>query len=115
MGGLFGVSFYKIDKIPTKDGYRQESMDGGSLPWKWFVSQKTGECVRAFLIDGRVLACEGMRVLAASIGKAPAVYDVPAGLMLVHDLERVWAVTQEYFDAEFCLASALVVEISTNS
>jgi len=109
MGGLFGVSFYDAAKVPTEDGYKQEPLSKDSLPWAWFVSRHTGACVMAFLLD------KSVRILATSIGDGPAAYDIPAGMMLVHDLGRVWAMTQENFDEDYCATLVLVSKIPKHS
>lgn len=112
MGGLYGVSFYSVTRIPTKDGYHQEPIDTYSLPWAWFVNRKTGSCVRAFLIGDAFR--DGIRVMAASIGNGADVYDIPTGQMLVHDLGRIWAPAPEDFNAEYYPMSALIGKIPEN-
>ena len=109
MGGLFGVSLYSVVGVPTLDGYRQEPLDGYAFSWQWFANLHTADCVRAFLLYKPV------RILATSIGDGPAAYDIPAGMMVVHDLGRVWAMTLENFDEDYYAVQALVSRIPKNS
>jgi len=95
-GGFFGVSFYSDKKIETEHGYKEEPLNANRFPWKWFVHQGSGQCVRAFLLgDG------GVRILGSPIGDGAAAYDVPSGLMLVHDFGRIWAVDSRDFGSEY--------------
>jgi hypothetical protein len=109
MSGLFGVSFYNATEVPTQDGYKQEPLSGDSFPWSWFVSRHTGACVRAFKIGDPF--CGGIRILAAGIGDGVQAYDIPASMMVAHDLSRIWAMTQENFYDDYYPALLLVREI----
>lgn len=53
--------------------------------------------------------------MAASIGKGDAVYDIPTGQMLVHDLGKIWAMDPGDFDVEYYPMSALIGKIPENS
>jgi hypothetical protein len=109
MGIFCAASFYSAVKVHTLDGYYQEPLDGYSFPWQWFVNRYTAGCVRAFLLDKPV------RVLAANIDDGSAVYDIPAGMMLVHDLGRIWAMTLGHFNAEYLPVAALIEKMPENS
>ena len=109
MGGLYAVSFYDGTRVPTKDGYRQEPLNGYALPWKWFVSPTSNSCVRAFLLK------EPIRILAASVGDGDQAYDIPASLVLVHGLHRIWAMTPESFESEYYPVASLIEKIPKKS
>lgn len=101
MGGLFGVSIYKAG-IETPEGYRDEPIDPYSLDWQWYVHIRTYECVRMARLRGDT------RVLASPLGKGAAAYDIPDGMVLVHDLWGIWAMEQFDFQTEYSSAKLLV-------
>lgn len=101
--GLYGTSFYDTKKIKTDHGYLQESLNPYRFPWQWFVNINTKTCVRAFLIEGA-----GMRILGSPIGQGAAAYDIPAGLMLLHDLGRIWAMDRAGFESEYVAIDTLL-------
>lgn len=101
MGGLYGVSIYKAS-VETPDGYRDEPIDPYSLSWEWYVNTRTHTCVRMARPDGPV------RVLASPIGNGAAVYDIPSGMVLVHDLGCIWAMAPMDFMTEHTSAKLLV-------
>jgi hypothetical protein len=102
MGGLFGVSIYHKASVGMENGYRDEPIDPYSLPWEWWVNNRTHECVRMTRLGGPV------RILASPIGDGAAAYDVPGGMVLVHDLGCIWVMGPMDFQTQYISVELLV-------
>lgn len=95
-GGLHGISFYSAQRQTTSDGYKETRLSYDYFNWEWYVSRKTGQCVKSVILKHPV------RVLGSPVEKEKsAVHDYPEKHRMVHDLSRVWAMTLDDFVKEF--------------
>jgi len=91
-GFLHGVAFYDARPEKTDDGYKQAGMSYQDFEWNWYINKSLGGCVRAVWLEHPV------RVLGWPISvDHPGAYDYPEKCFMVHDLSRIWTISNQRF------------------
>jgi hypothetical protein len=89
-----GVRFcIKAKREGNGEWVMDEVISHMDLKWEWYADTEKKKCVRAVLVE------KPLRVVGFPDGMSKSVFDeVPAGVYLVHDLNRIWYERREEFD-----------------
>lgn len=92
-----GVRFcIKTKREGDGDRVMDEVISHRDLKWEWYADIVKKTCIRAAVVE------KPMRIVGFPDGMNKSVFDdVPAGVYLVHDLNRIWYEPKEDFYANW--------------